>query len=104
MENTTGRVLSPLIVRSKGRPPSKRKVHPAEKCIKKCSTKRRLLSTNEAERSSRTPDECIVSGTQQSQVWTHAPYFFATPSTAHHSQDKTDIGHMTDFHQDFSAW
>ncbi|XP_035547312.1 protein FAR-RED IMPAIRED RESPONSE 1-like [Juglans regia] len=41
-EASTPRVLSPLVVRSKGRPPSKRKVHPAEKSIKKSSTKRRL--------------------------------------------------------------
>ncbi|XP_042959355.1 protein FAR1-RELATED SEQUENCE 5-like [Carya illinoinensis] len=42
MEGTTGRVLSPLVVRSKGRPPTKRKVHPVEKSLKKSSTRRRL--------------------------------------------------------------
>ncbi|KAF5459929.1 hypothetical protein F2P56_019835 [Juglans regia] len=47
-EASTPRVLSPLVVRSKGRPPSKRKVHPAKKSIKKSSTKRRLHN-NQAE-------------------------------------------------------
>ncbi|XP_041020494.1 protein FAR-RED IMPAIRED RESPONSE 1-like [Juglans microcarpa x Juglans regia] len=42
MEGTTGRVLSPLVVWSKGRPPSRRKVHPIEKSLKKPSTRRRL--------------------------------------------------------------
>ncbi|KAF5454711.1 hypothetical protein F2P56_024357 [Juglans regia] len=47
-EASTPRVISPLVVRSKGRPPSKRKVHPTEKSIKKSSTKRRLHN-NQAE-------------------------------------------------------
>ncbi|XP_041010543.1 uncharacterized protein LOC121254526 [Juglans microcarpa x Juglans regia] len=85
-EASTPRVLSPFVVRSKGRPPSKRKVHPAEKSIKKSSTKRQLHN-NQAE-------------DQQSQVWTHAPEFFSTPSTAHHSQDNITEA----FHQDFSAF
>ncbi|XP_041001107.1 protein FAR-RED IMPAIRED RESPONSE 1-like [Juglans microcarpa x Juglans regia] len=42
MGGTIGRVLSLLVVRSKGRLPSKRKVHPAKKSYKKPSTKRRL--------------------------------------------------------------
>ncbi|KAF5443395.1 hypothetical protein F2P56_035952 [Juglans regia] len=76
MGGTTGKVLSPLVVRSKRRPSSKRKVHPAEKSLKKSST-RRQLHHDEAERSSQAPDECTVSNThheapqtqdQQSQV------------------------------------
>ncbi|KAF5445256.1 hypothetical protein F2P56_034321 [Juglans regia] len=42
MEGMTGKVLNSLIVRSKGRPPSRRKVHPIEKTFKKPSTRRRL--------------------------------------------------------------
>ncbi|KAF5462934.1 hypothetical protein F2P56_018897 [Juglans regia] len=42
MEGTTGKVLSPVVVHSKGRPPFRRKVHPVEKTLKKPSTRRRL--------------------------------------------------------------
>ncbi|XP_042968141.1 protein FAR1-RELATED SEQUENCE 5-like [Carya illinoinensis] len=45
MDGTRGKVLSPLVVRSKGRPPSKRKTHPVEKSLKKPSTRRRLPTT-----------------------------------------------------------
>ncbi|XP_042969150.1 protein FAR-RED ELONGATED HYPOCOTYL 3-like [Carya illinoinensis] len=59
---TTGRVLSPLVVRSKGRPPSKRKVHPVEKSLKRSSTKRRLHH-NETEEAS---EEASDSGSELS--------------------------------------
>ncbi|KAF5465464.1 hypothetical protein F2P56_015474 [Juglans regia] len=42
MEGTTGKVLSLVVVRSKRRPPSRRKVHPVEKTLKKPSMRRRL--------------------------------------------------------------
>ncbi|XP_042980173.1 protein FAR1-RELATED SEQUENCE 5-like [Carya illinoinensis] len=45
IDGTTSKVLSPLVVWSKGRPTTKRRTHPVEKAIKKPSTRRRLSTT-----------------------------------------------------------
>ncbi|KAG7980357.1 hypothetical protein I3843_05G179200 [Carya illinoinensis] len=45
MDGMRGKVFSPLVVQNKGRPPSKRKMHPVEKTLKKPSTRRRLPTT-----------------------------------------------------------
>ncbi|KAF5477043.1 hypothetical protein F2P56_003722 [Juglans regia] len=42
IDGSTGKVLSLLVVRSKGKPTTKRRTHPIEKALKKSSTKRRL--------------------------------------------------------------
>ncbi|KAF5465466.1 hypothetical protein F2P56_015473, partial [Juglans regia] len=63
MEGTTGKVLSLVVVRSKRRPPSRRKVHPVEKTLKKPSMRRRLQCC-ESEQRTHLSDECNINGTQ----------------------------------------
>ncbi|KAF5464428.1 hypothetical protein F2P56_014503 [Juglans regia] len=100
MTTSTSKAFSPLVVQSKKRPPSnKRKMHPAEKDLRKSSTRRLRCCEVESSQLSREDraDEYHESGPQheapqtqdqQSQAWTHVPNYFCTSSTAPPLQDQ----------------
>ncbi|XP_041009364.1 protein FAR-RED IMPAIRED RESPONSE 1-like [Juglans microcarpa x Juglans regia] len=71
INGTTGKVFSPLVVWSKGRPLSKRRTHPVEKALKKPSTRRRLPTTEMSNHLSREDrPNTNVSGTRHEALQT----------------------------------
>ncbi|XP_042954662.1 protein FAR1-RELATED SEQUENCE 5-like [Carya illinoinensis] len=89
IDGTTSKVLSPLVVRSKGRPTTKRRTHPVEKALKKPSTRRRLSTTEQSSLHD-----------QESQVWTHGPDFFCTLLSARPPPVQAQPVQMNDSDQD----
>ncbi|KAG6667028.1 hypothetical protein CIPAW_01G072300 [Carya illinoinensis] len=105
---STSKAFSPLVVQSKKKPPSKRKMHPVETDLRKSTTRR--LRSCEVEQSSQlsredraneyhesSPQhEAPQTQDQQNQVWTHMPNYFCTPSTAAPLQMQPSRLHLSD--------